>query len=139
MSIIDSLTCGLVKIFCNNLFTQTKNNTSHIPGNPKHNQSVILKENYDSFLKTFPRKTHDIVEYRTFVNNFEEIVTNMQSLEKKFPQKKEHLLELFSTDNWNNLNDQKTPHKIFHCQAFLKSCKWKEALAVFPTKIQTTK
>ena len=48
MSIIDPLTCGCVKVFCYNLFMQTKNNTPHTPGNPKHNPSVILKEKYDS-------------------------------------------------------------------------------------------
>ena len=133
MSIIDPLTCGFVKVFCYNLFTQTKN-ISHTTGNPKHNQSVILKERYDSFLKTFPRETHGIVGYRTFVNNFKKIVTNMQSLGKKFPQKKKHLLEVFSTGNWHNLNDRKTPHKIFDCQACLKSSKWKDALAIFPVK-----
>ena len=134
MSIMDSLTCGFVKVFCNSLFTQTKNNTSHTPGNPKHNQSVILKEKHDSFLKTFPRETHGIVEYSTFVNNLKKIVTNVQSLEKKFPQKKKHLLGVFSTENWHNLNDRKTPHEISDCQACLKSCKWKDALAVFPNK-----
>ena len=49
MSIIDPLTFGFVKVFCYNLFTLAKNNTSHTPGNPKYNQSVILKEKYVSF------------------------------------------------------------------------------------------
>ena len=44
------------------------------------------------------------------------------------------MLEVFPTENWRNLNDRKTLHKIFDCQAFLKSFKWKDALAVFPTK-----
>ena len=83
MSIIDPLTCDFVKVFCCNLFTQTKNNTSRTPRNPKHNQSVILKEKYDSFLKTFPRETHGIIEYCTFLNNFKKIFTNMKSLGKK--------------------------------------------------------
>ena len=117
MSILDPLTCGFVKVFCEeDLFAQTKNNTSQTPGNPKHNQNVVvLKGKYDSFLKTFPRERHGIVEYRTFVNNFKKIVTDMQSLGKKFPQKKKHLLEVFSTENWHNLNDRITPHKIFVC------------------------
>ena len=68
----------------------------------------------------------------TFVNNFKKIVTNMQSLGKKL--KKKHLLEVFSTGNRHNLNDRKTPHKIFDCQACLKSSKWKDALAIFPAK-----
>ena len=88
MSIIHPLICGFAKVFCYNLFTQRKNTTSHTPGNPEHNQSHILKEKFDLFLKTFPRETHGIVEYRTFVNDFKKIVTNMQSLGKKFPQKK---------------------------------------------------
>ena len=99
-----------------------------------HNQSVILRKKYDSFLITFPRETHGIVEYRTIVNNFKKIVTNTQSLGKKFPQKKKNLLEVFSTDDWHNLNDRKTLHKIFDCQACLKSSKWKDALAIFTAK-----
>ena len=31
----------------------------------------------------------------------------MQSLGKKFPQKMTHLLEVFSTENWHNLNEKK--------------------------------
>ena len=73
------------------------------------------------------------------LSSIKKIVTNMQALGKKFPQKKKHLLEVLSTENWHNLNDRKTPHKIFDCQACLKSCKWKDALAVFPKQIQTTK
>ena len=88
MPVIDPLTCGFVKVLCYNLFTQTKNNTSQTPGNPKHNQSVVLKEKYDPFLKTFPRETHGIVEYRTFVNNFKKIVTNMQFLGRSFRRKR---------------------------------------------------
>ena len=124
--------CGFVKVFCYNLYTQTKNDTFHIPGNPKHNQ-------YDSFLKTFPKETQGIVEYRAFVNKFKKIVTNMQSLRKKFPQKKKHLFEVFSTDNWDNLDDRKTLHKILDCQTCLKNCKWKDALEIFPKKIPKSK
>ena len=58
----------------------------------------------------------------------------MQSLGNRFPQKKKHLLEVFFTDNWHNSNQLTTPHKILDCQACLKNCKWKDALAVFPTK-----
>ena len=112
-----------MKVFYYNLFTQTKNNTCHTPGNP--NQSVTLKEKYDSFLKTFPREPHGIVEYSPFVNNFKNIVSNIQSFGKKFPLTKRHLLEVFSADTWHNLNDQKTPHKLFDCQTRLKRCKRK--------------
>ena len=63
----------------------------------------------------------------------------MQSLGKKFPQKMTHLLEVFSTENWHNLNDRKTPHNIFDCQACLNCFKWTDALAVFPTKNPNSK
>ena len=84
MSVIDPLTCGFMKVFCYNLFKQAKS-ISHTPGNPKHNQVVMLKESYDSFSKTFPRETHGIVDYRTFINNYRKIITNMRSLGKKCP------------------------------------------------------
>ena len=41
---------------------------------------------------------------------------------------------MFFTNNWQNLNGQKTLHKILDCQACLKSCKWMHTLVVFPTK-----
>ena len=134
MSIVDPLTCGFMKVFCHNLFTQTKNNTSHTPGNPKHNQSVIFKGKVWFILKTFPWETHGTVEYRTFVKKKKKIVTNMQYLGRSFNWKTNICWKFFSTENWRNLNDRKTLHKIFDCQAFLKSFKWKDALAVFPTK-----
>ena len=84
MSLTDPLTWGFMKVFCCNLFTQAKS-ISHTPGNPKHNQVVMLKESYDSFSKTFPRETHGIVDYRTFINNYRKIITNMRSLGKKCP------------------------------------------------------
>ena len=46
---------------------------------------------------------------------------------------------MFSTDNGYNLNGQKIPHKIFDCHACLKNCKWKDTLAVFPTKTPNNK
>ena len=49
------------------------------------------------------------------------------------------MLGVFSTENWQNLNDRKTPHKIFDCEACLKYCKWKDALAVFQTKNSNNK
>ena len=55
-------------------------------------------------------------------------------LGREVPQKKKHFLGVFSTENWYNLNERKTLHKIFDCLACLKSWKWKDALAVFPTK-----
>ena len=73
------------------------------------------------------------------LSSIKKIVTNMQALRKKFPQKKKHLLEVLSTENWHNLNDRKTPHKIFDCQVCLKSCKWYDALAIFSTKNQNNK
>ena len=45
----------------------------------------MLKENYDSFSKTFPRETHGIAEYRTFINSYKKIITNMRFLKKKCP------------------------------------------------------
>ena len=74
-------------------------------------------------MKTFPKETHGIVEYRTFVNNFKKIVTNMQSLGKKSAEKE--ALEVFSTDK---MNDRRIPHKIFNCQ-----------VCFFLQKIQKTK
>ena len=55
MSVIDPLTCGFMKVFCYNLFKQAKS-IPHTPGNHKHNQIVMLKENYDSFRKPFLEK-----------------------------------------------------------------------------------
>ena len=87
MSIIDPLICGFLKVICYNLYTQTKNKSSHTPGNRKHNQSI--SKTMIHFRKPFLEKL------MVLSGN----VTNMQSLDKNIPQKKKHLVEVFSTDN----------------------------------------
>ena len=126
MSIVDPLTCGFMKVFCHNLFTQTKNNTSHTPGNPKHNQSVIFKGKVWFILKTFPWETHGTVEYRTFVNNFKKIVTNMQYLGRSFHWKTNICWKFFLLKIGIIWMIER------HCIKYLTVRK--DALAVFPTK-----
>ena len=53
MSIVDPRSCGFAKVSCFNIFTKMKNSSRERMGNPKHNQSQVLKERYQLFLEQF--------------------------------------------------------------------------------------
>ena len=55
-------------------------------------------EKYNSFLKTFSRETHGVLEHHTFVNDFKKIVTNMQYIK---------VIDCKCTNTDNNINNNK--------------------------------
>ena len=83
MSIIDPLSCGFAKVCCYNIFTKIKNSSRENMGNPKHNQSQVLKQRYQLFSEKFPGEIHGAVKYSSFSNTFKKTVLHLQSLEKK--------------------------------------------------------
>ena len=80
MLIIDPLSCGFAKVCCSNIFTKIKNSSRESIGNPKHNQSQVLKERYQLFSEQFPGEIHGAVRYTSFSNAFKKIVPHLQSL-----------------------------------------------------------
>ena len=134
MSIIDPLSCGFAKVCCYNIFTKIKNRSRESIGNPKHNQSQVLKERYQLFLEQFPGEIYGAVKYTSFSNTFKKIVPHLQSLGKKHPDKKNLLFDIFSSEKWSDLGERKKQHKIFDCSACLKNPSWKNALAMLPCK-----
>ena len=68
-------------------------------GNPKHNQSQVLKERYQLYLEQFSGEIHGAVKYTSFSNIFKKIVPHLQSLGKKHPDKKNLLFDIFSAEN----------------------------------------
>ena len=139
MSIIDLLSCGFAKVCCYNIFTKIKNRSHESIGNPKHNQSQVLKERYQVFLEQFPGEIHGAVKYTSFSNTFKKIVPHLQSVGKKHPDKKNLLFDIFSSEKWSNLGERKKQHKIIDCSACLKNPSWKNALDMLPCKSRILK
>ena len=95
MSIIDPITCGFAKIYCYNTFTNTNITvTKQEDENEKEFKSRILHQRFEEFCKTFAVVATKI-EYDQ-LKKFNNIVKNVQDLGKSFPNKKKHLLDIFS-------------------------------------------
>ena len=59
---------------------------------------------------------------------------NIQNLGKKYPEKKRHVMDIFSLKNWVDPNDSQLKHSIFDCNGCLHNESSKDALAVFPVR-----
>ena len=132
MSIIDPSTCGFVKIFCYRVFTDK----NLIKRNPSENmncyKSRVLHYQYNAFQSTFCESS--LISYDKFRENFQHIVHNIQTLGKKYPEKKRHVMDIFSLKNWVDLKERKFEHSIFDCSGCLRNESWKDALAMFPVR-----
>ena len=133
MSIIDPLACGFAKIFCYNTFT----NKSTLKKDPSENlscyKSWLVHHQYDRFLSTFILSSQSVT-YDQFKDNFKNIVANIQTLGKKHPLKKRHVMDMFSLGNWLDLKDRQLKHTKFDCKGCLENEKWKDALAILPVR-----
>ena len=99
MSIINLLPCGFAKVYCYNTFTEIKNSNRESMGNPKHNQSQVLKERYQLFLEQFAREIHRAETYTSFSDTFKKIVPHLQSLGKNILIKRTYYLIFFLLKN----------------------------------------
>ena len=87
------------------MFTdRTRANRSN---NAKHQQSKILRQQFDSFKSQFTSDTFNVT-YSQFKDNFRRIANPIQSLEKKYPSKKQEILEMFFSEKWTNIKESKT-------------------------------
>ena len=133
MSIIDPCACGFAKIFCYNTFT----NKSTLKKGPSENltcyKSRLVHHQYDTFLSTFSLSSQSVT-YDQFKENFKSIVGNIQTLGKKHPLKKRHVMDTFSLGNWLDLKDRQLKHTIFDCKGCLENEKWKDPLDMLPVR-----
>ena len=131
MSIIDPLSCGFAKVFCYQMFTdRTWTNRSN---NAKHQQSKILREQFDSFKSQFTSDTFN-VSYSQFKDNFQRIINPIISLGKKYSSKKRELLEIFSSEKWTNIKVSKTKHSLENCTGCSNGKILRSTLAIIPIK-----
>ena len=133
MSIIDPLACEFAKIFCYNTFT----NKSTLKKDPSENltcyKSRLVHHQYNTFLSTFSLCSRSVI-YDHFKESFRNIVGNNQTLVKKHPLKKRHVMDTFSLGNSVGLKDRQSKHTIFNCKCCLENGKWKDALAMLPMR-----
>ena len=102
MSILDPLSCGFLKAFCYKTFTATPQN---LRGNRiKQQTGAILMQQYESF-QNISQSDNCHVPYCKF-KHFREITKPIQSLGKKHLTKKVEFLEIFSSENWDNLKEK---------------------------------
>ena len=131
MSIIDPLSCEFAKFFCYQMFTDR---TQANPGNnAKHQQSEILREQFDSFRSQFTSDTLRVTSSQ-FKDNFRRIINPIQSLRKKYPSKKRELLEIFSSEKWTNIKKLKTKHSLENCTGCSSDTVLPSTLAMIPIK-----
>ena len=67
-------------------------------GNPKNNQSQVLKKWYQLFLEQFPGEINEPIYYTNFSSKFKKTVLHLQSLGKKHCDKN-LLLAIFLLKN----------------------------------------
>ena len=119
VSILDPLSRGFLKAFCYKTFTATSQN---LRGNRiKQQTGEILMQQYESFQSVFQSDNFH-VPYCKF-KHFREITKHIQSLGKKHLAKRVKLLEIFSSENWDNLKDRKTKHSLIDCKGCLNNKK----------------
>ena len=89
-------------------------------------------QQYESFQNVFQSDNFH-VPYCKF-KHFREITKPIQSLGKKHPTKKIEFLEIFSSENWDNLKERKTKHLLIDCKGCLNNKKLRSTLAMTPIK-----
>ena len=107
MSIVDPTSCGFAKVFSYLLFTERNSLKKKPAENCKGYESRILRDQYEKFLSQF-QDCPKTVDYTKFKSNFGNIVKNLQTLGKKYPEKQRPTLASFSSDNWDKLNEKKS-------------------------------
>ena len=91
-------------------------------------------QQYESFRSVFQSDNFH-APYCKF-KHFREITKPIQSLGKKHPAQKVEFLEIFSSENWDNLKERKTKHLLTDCKGCLNKKKLRStlALAMIPIK-----
>ena len=137
MSILDPVTCGFVKIFSYNLFTEKHKLRRENSEDATHFKGRILQMQFQKFNKYFLNST---VSYKSFTDNFRVIVANVQALGKRYSLLKKELMDRFSLENWEILSSKKKDkHTVFNCKGCLEDLSYKTALGQFPIKQKSLK
>ena len=87
MSMVDPTSCGFAKVSSYLLFTERHSSKKKPAENRKEYESRILRDQYERFLSQF-QDYPKTVDYTKFKSNFRNIVKNLQTLGKKYPEKK---------------------------------------------------
>ena len=124
--ILDPLTCGCVKVFMSELFTNSFDISQ--TGNWKENAP---KRRFEKFCLRF--KDTDKSFYKSFVDKGPGIIEGIQLLGKN--NKTAKVLECFSTESWERLStENKGKHSFYDCNKCLCNNKLKEHLEQIPTR-----
>ena len=131
MSMLDPLTCSVVKVYFYGLFQETYATKSSMS---KIQKGELKKQQFQKFNESF-RERNYIVDYKIFTDNFILIVKNIQSLIKRHKDHQVQILDTFSKKNWEKLSlNKKNAHSLFNCNGCLQDAKLKGTRGLFPVK-----
>ena len=88
---------GSSKYFVTESVYQQKCNKKKSFGNMNCYKSRVSHDQYNAFQSTF--SGNNLISYDEFRENFQNIVHNIQTLGKKYPEKKHHVMDIFSLKN----------------------------------------
>ena len=141
MSILDPLSCGFAKAAAYSVLTNSdEKKTSDV--NKKQYKSKVLKKQYELYQKYFGDdfQSNFDVDYKHFTDNFTKIITYLREVSKRHSNVKLELLDVFSKNNWSDLNaSTKETHTLNDCNGCLKNKQLKNCLAKLPVKSAAAK
>ena len=119
---VDPLSCGFAKIAVYNIFRSTQfKRLQH--ETVKVFKSRVFKCRFDEYNKYFHNQNAFQVPYKKFVDKFPSIVDNMRDLAKRNNFARDELLDIFSSEKWEKLGEQRNKHMLFDCQSCIRSNK----------------
>ena len=130
MYIVDPTNCEFAKMFSYLLFTERHSLKKRPAENCEEYKSCIARDQYERFLSQF-KDYPKTVDCTKFKSNFRNMVKNIQTLSKEYPEKKTTLLTTFTSVNWDKLNQKKSSHSLFDYQVCLRSSSLNNVLSMF--------
>ena len=131
MSIVDPLTCGFAEIAVYSIFSN-KLNLDVVDGeNTMNTRQGYWKQNIINIQHICNRTTFN-VEYRQLAPNFPEVTDKIKSLEKRYIDVKQEILQTFSKIVWSNLSfEDKCAHLLMNWDGCMKKTNYRKVLTKF--------
>ena len=128
MSIISPTTCGFAKVAVYNVLTGITVKSGEKKKDLRNRQFNILQKQFSDNVEHFN------FEFKSFIDNFRKLITNMAYLtkSKKTSPDKATILDVFSENNWVKLTvEQKQTHTLYECNGCMKDPQFKKIMGLF--------
>lgn len=134
MSLIDPLSCGFAKAIVHEVLKE-KSSLLKDPDEAKKNYiGRVRTEQYNKVLDIFGHE-YFTVDNNLFKNKFINIIPLIQDINKRSPDSKKKLFQIFSLNVWLKLPEKKRElHSLFDCKGCLKDNIFRQTLSLLPIK-----